>query len=142
MAVCKLQRFCYSAFETLGSTGLFEGVGSNPTVRRYIADLKPQIKVDFAERSKAPVSGRCLSFFDFFCIFFVRSTRPRLFETNGQGTRARRSRTRRLISPCGVLTAPGEASVLVSSAPSDPGEKAPQISSPRVNAVDRAENTR
>ena len=39
--MCKLQRFCYSAFETLGSTGLFEGVGSNPTVRRYIADLKP-----------------------------------------------------------------------------------------------------
>ena len=67
--MCKLQRFCDSAFETLGSTGLFEGVGSNPTVRRYIADLKPDIKVEFAERSKAPVSGRCLSFFDFFCIF-------------------------------------------------------------------------
>ena len=71
--MCKLQRFCYSAFETLGSTGLFEGVGSNPTVRRYIADLKPKIKVDFAERSKAPVSGRCLSFFDFFVFFlYVR----------------------------------------------------------------------
>ena len=43
--MCKLQRFCYSAFETLGSTGLFEGVGSNPTVRRYIADLKPKSRL-------------------------------------------------------------------------------------------------
>ena len=63
--VCKLQGISESALETLGSTGLFEGVGSssssrndpNPTVRRYIADLKPKITVEFAERSKAPVSG-------------------------------------------------------------------------------------
>ena len=73
---------------------------SNPTVRRQISgsttDLRPsglrrQFQVD-------------VSFFCFFCIFLVRSTRPRLFETNGQGTRARRRRTGHLLPPCGVST--------------------------------------
>ena len=57
----------------------------------------------------------------------TRPSRSRALERScalfAEATRERRSRTRRLISPCGVLIAPREASVLVSSAPSDPGRK-------------------
>ena len=115
----------------------------NPTVRRHIfsricnltnrrlflpSGLRRQFQVDVS----------------FFCFFWhagaPSDAPPPFFEPAGRALAVSE------LSACylraGSLCAPREASVLVSSAPSDPGEKAPQISSPRVNAVDRAENTR
>ena len=139
--MCKLQRFCNSAFETLGSTGLFEGVGSNPTVRRYIADLKPKSRLTLPSGLRRQFQVD-VSFFLFFLVFFLYVDAAPGFLRGLEG----RARAVNELGACylraGSLRAPREASVLVSSAPSDPGQKAPQISSPRVNAVDRGARTR
>ena len=137
--MCKLQRFCDSAFETLGSTGLFEGVGSNPTVRRYIADLKPKSRLTLPSglRRQFQVDvSLFLIFFVFFCPFdappaFLQARRPM-----DKGRARNVSETRHLISPCGVFTAPGEASVLVSSAPER--SRAEESSSDLISACPRS----
>ena len=66
----KLQRIGDSAFETLGSTGLFEGVGSNPTVRRYIADLKPKSRLTLPSGLRRQFQVD-VSLFLIFFVFFL-----------------------------------------------------------------------
>ena len=81
-------------------------------------------------------------FFVFFVLFFLCPGRAPVFLSHPEG-RARA--VGELVSYYlhqGSLGAPGEASVLVSSAPSDPGQKAPRISVPGVLAVDRGARTR
>ena len=72
----KISQIHFSFKETyLGSTGLFEGVEvfqRTATVRtpRSVDISSADLSISKAERSKAPVSGRCL-FFLFFLVFFL-----------------------------------------------------------------------
>ena len=118
---CISQKISETAFETLGSTGLFEGVGSCSSTRtiltpRSVDISSADLSISKAERSKAPVSGRCL-FFLFFFVFFLYVDAAPGFLRGLEG----RARAVNELGACyiraGSLRAPGEASVLVSSAP-------------------------
>ena len=106
----KISQIHFSFKETyLGSTGLFEGVEvfqRTATVRtpRSVDISSADLSISKAERSKAPVSGRCL-FFLYFSVFFLYVDAAPGFLRGLEGrARARRQRTRRLLSPCGVST--------------------------------------
>ena len=133
----KISQIHFSSKETyLGSTGLFEGVEvfqRTATVRtpRSVDISSADLSISKAERSKAPVSGRCL-FFLFFFVFFLYGRRAPGFLSPRDARAPAVGELGVCYLRAGSLRAPREASVLVSSAPSDPGQKAPQISVPGV----------
>ena len=84
-----------------------------------------------------------VSLFLIFFVFFLYVRRAPGFSRPMDKGRARAvSELGACYLHAGSLRAPGEASVLVSNAQSDPGKKAPQISVPGVLAVDRGARTR
>ena len=150
MVVCKSQGINESAFETLGSTGLFEGVGSSSSSRN---DPNPTVRIPISRICNLTQHGLKLpsglrrqfqadvSFFCFFCTTMARPTRRGLLLVEGK--RARRQRTRRLLSPCGVSTRSRRSlRTRTEGTSAGPGQNAPQISVPGVLAVDRGARTR
>ena len=112
---------------------------SNPTVRRQISGSTTDLRPSGLRRQFQVDVSLFLIFFVFF--LYVRHA-PGFLRPMDKG----RARAVGELVACYLravsLCAPGEASVLVSSAPKRSGQKAPQISSPRVLAVDRGANTR
>ena len=133
----KISQIHFSSKETyLGSTGLFEGVEvfqRTATVRtpRSVDISSADLSISKAERSKAPVSGRCLFFLFFFLFFLYVDAAPGFLR--GLEGRAR------VVNRLGACYIRGGLSALQEKPrysyrahQGDPGQKAPQISPPGV----------